>query len=160
MSLHVGQSAPGFSLYDSSKTLTNLSDFVGKKNVLLLFFPQSFTGVCTKELCGVRDDIARYNRVDTAVFGISVDSIFTLAAFKEAQALSFPLLSDFNKEISAAYDCLYESFTDMNMKGVSKRSAFVIDKQGIIQYAEVLDNAGQVPDFEAIHAVLDQLAGQ
>ena len=160
MSLHVGQSAPGFSLYDSSKTLTNLSDFVGKKNVLLLFFPQSFTGVCTKELCGVRDDIARYNRVDTAVFGISVDSIFTLAAFKEAQALSFPLHSDFNKEISAAYDCLYESFTDMNMKGVSKRSAFVIDKQGIIQYAEVLDNAGQVPDFEAIHAVLDQLAGQ
>lgn len=160
MSLHVGQSAPGFSLYDSSKTLTNLSDFFGKKNVLLLFFPQSFTGVCTKELCGVRDDIARYNRVDTAVFGISVDSIFTLAAFKEAQALSFPLLSDFNKEISAAYDCLYESFTDMNMKGVSKRSAFVIDKQGIIQYAEVLDNAGQVPDFEAIHAVLDQLAGQ
>jgi peroxiredoxin len=160
MSLHVGQSAPGFSLYDSSKTLTNLSDFVGKKNVLLLFFPQSFTGVCTKELCGVRDDIARYNRVDTEVFGISVDSIFTLAAFKEAQALSFPLLSDFNKEISAAYDCLYESFTDMNMKGVSKRSAFVIDKQGIIQYAEVLDNAGQVPDFEAIHTVLDQLAGQ
>ena len=160
MSLHVGQSAPGFSLYDSSKTLTNLSDFAGKKNVLLLFFPQSFTGVCTKELCGVRDDIARYNRADTAVFGISVDSIFTLAAFKEAQALSFPLLSDFNKEISAAYDCLYESFTDMNMKGVSKRSAFVIDKQGIIQYAEVLDNAGQVPDFEAIHAVLDQLAGQ
>jgi peroxiredoxin len=160
MSLHVGQSAPRFSLYDSSKTLTNLSDFAGKKNVLLLFFPQSFTGVCTKELCGVRDDIARYNRADTAVFGISVDSIFTLAAFKEAQALSFPLLSDFNKEISAAYDCLYESFTDMNMKGVSKRSAFVIDKQGIIQYAEVLDNAGQVPDFEAIHAVLDQLAGQ
>ena len=159
MPLHVGQSAPGFSLYDSSKTLTNLSDLAGKNNVLLLFFPQSFTGVCTKELCGVRDDIARYDRADTAVFGISVDSIFTLAAFKEAQAISFPLLSDFNKEVSAAYDCLYESFTDMNMKGVSKRSAFVIDKQGIIQYAEVLDNAGQVPDFNAIHAVLDQLGG-
>lgn len=159
MSLQVGQSAPDFSLYDSSKTLTNLADYAGKKNVLLLFFPQSFTGVCTKELCAVRDDIARYDRVDTAVFGISVDSIFTLAAFKEAQSISFPLLSDFNKDVSAAYDCLYESFTDMNMKGVSKRSAFIIDKQGIIQYAEVLDNAGMVPDFEAIHAALDKLAG-
>ncbi|MFM7709478.1 MAG: redoxin domain-containing protein [Ferruginibacter sp.] len=159
MPLSVGQAAPHFSLYDSSKTITSLADFAGKKNVLLLFFPQSFTGVCTKELCGVRDDIARYDRADTAVLGISVDSIFTLAAFKEDQSISFPLLSDFNKETSAAYDCLYASFTDMNMKGVSQRSAFVIDKQGIIQYAEVLDNAGQVPNFDAIHAVLDQLAG-
>ncbi|HNP55203.1 MAG TPA: redoxin domain-containing protein, partial [Ferruginibacter sp.] len=123
----------------------------------LLFFPQAFTGVCTKELCAVRDDIARYQNSQAQVLGISVDSVFTLAKFKEEQNYNFPLLSDFNKEVSEAYGSIYESFTDMGMKGVSKRSAFVIDRAGIVQYAEVLDNAGQVPNFEAIQACLNSL---
>ncbi len=157
MSLQIGQKAPEFSLYSSTKEKINLSDFTNQKNVLLLFFPQAFTGVCTNELCGVRDDIARYSNANAQLLAISVDSIFTLAKFKEDQQYNFPMLSDFNKEVSASYHSMYESFTDMNMKGVSKRAAFIIDKQGIIQYAEVLESAGDVPNFTAINDILSTL---
>jgi peroxiredoxin len=158
MSIQVGQNAPDFTLYSSSKEKITLSDFAGKKNVLILFFPQSFTGVCTTELCGVRDDIARYQNADVEVIAISVDSIFTLAKFKELQQLNFTLLSDFNKEVSTSYDSIYESFTDMNMRGVSKRSAFIVSKSGTVEYAQVLESAGDVPDFVAINQVLDRLS--
>jgi glutaredoxin-dependent peroxiredoxin len=157
MSITVSQQAPDFSLFDSEMKEVKLSNFKNEKNVLLLFFPMAFTGTCTKELCGVRDDIARYSNTNAQVLGISVDSVFTLAKYKEDQAYNFPLLSDFNKEISTTYDTIYESFTNMNMKGVSKRSAFIIDKAGIVQYAEVLESAGDVPDFEAINEKLESL---
>ena len=157
MPLQAGQKAPQFSLHASMNEKISLSDFAGKKNVLLLFFPQAFTGVCTKELCAVRDDIGRYNQANAEVLGISVDSVFTLAKFKEEQQFNFPLLSDFNKEVSTAYESIYASFTPMDMKGVSKRAAFVIDKQGVIQYAEVLESAGDVPNFDKINEVLSQL---
>lgn len=155
--IQIDQKAPDFTLYDSDKNKVTLSSFNGTQNVLLLFFPLAFTGVCTRELCSVRDDIGRYDNANARVLGISVDSVYSLAKFKMEQAINFPLLSDFNKEASTAYGCIYESFTDMHLKGVSKRSAFVIDKQGIIKYAEVLDNAGQIPDFQAIHKILDTL---
>ena len=158
MPLQIGQPAPSFSLFNSEKSKVNLSDYQGKKNVLLLFFPQAFTGVCTKELCAVRDDIARYNSADAEVLGISVDSVFTLARFKEDQQYNFQLLSDFNKEVSSLYETIYASFTDMGMKGVSKRSAFIIDKQGVIQYAEVLESAGDVPNFDAINDTIKRLS--
>ena len=158
MSINVAATAPDFMLYDASMKPVKLSDYAGKKNVLLLFFPMAFTGVCTKELCGVRDDIARYTNANAEVLGISVDSVFTLANFKEQQGYNFPLLSDFNKEVSTAYDSIYESFTDMKMTGVSKRAAFIIDKAGIVQYAEVLASAGDVPNFEAINEKLASLA--
>ena len=150
--------APDFSLYDSEKNKVSLSDFRDRKNVLLLFFPVAFTSVCTKELCDVRDDISRYSNTNAQVLGISVDSIFTLAKFKEEQGYNFPLLSDFNKEVSAAYGSIYDSFTDMMMRGVSKRSAFIIDKKGIVQYAEVLESAQDVPDFTQINAKLESLS--
>jgi peroxiredoxin len=153
--IQVGQKAPEFSLYDSEKQKVNLSDYKGK-NVLLLFFPQAFTGTCTKELCSTRDNIALYNQANAQVFAISVDSIFTLGKYKEDQHLNFPLLSDFNKEISAAYGSLYDNFV-FDMKGVSKRSAFVIDKEGIVRYAEVLESAGDLPDFTAIQKTLIDL---
>lgn len=152
MKLEVGQKAPDFSLYDSDKNKVSLSDFRGRQ-VLLLFFPQAFTSVCTKELCNVRDNITQYNQVNAQVLGISVDSVFTLKKYKEEQQLNFPLLSDFNKEVSAAYGALYDTFA-FDMKGVSKRSAFVISEEGIIQYAEVLDNAGDLPNFASIEAAL------
>lgn len=155
MSLQPGQPAPDFSLYDSEKNKLTLSDLKGN-NVLLLFFPQAFTGVCTKELCSIRDNIGRYQHANAKVLGISVDSVFTLAKFKEEQQYNFPLLSDFNKEVSEKYQTLYHDWI-LDMKGVSKRSAFVIDKEGIIQYAEVLESAGDLPNFEAIHGVLDRL---
>jgi len=152
MKIEVGQKAPDFSLYDSGKNKVSLSDYSGKQ-VLLLFFPQAFTGVCTKELCNVRDHIAQYNNVNAQVLAISVDSVFTLAKYKEEQQLNFPLLSDFNKTVSETYGVLYETFV-FDMKGVSKRSAFVIDESGVVQYAEVLENAGDLPNFESIEAAL------
>ena len=157
MALQIGQPAPNFTLFSSQKEKISLNDFAGNKNVLILFFPQSFTGVCTKELCSVRDDIARYNNANAEVLAISVDSIFTLAKFKEDQQLNFTLLSDFNKEVSALYESIYASFTDMDMHGVSKRSAFIVDKQGIIQYAQVLESAGDIPDFNAINETLNRI---
>ena len=153
MKLAVGQKAPGFTLFNSNKEKVSLEDFKGKK-VLLLFFPQAFTGVCTKELCGVRDNLSWYNNVDAQVLGISVDSVFTLNTYSKEQSFNFPLLSDFNKEVSREYGSLYDTWI-FDMKGVSKRSAFVIDREGIIRYAEVLDNAGDVPDFDKINAAIE-----
>ncbi|HEY4209116.1 MAG TPA: redoxin domain-containing protein [Puia sp.] len=155
MSVQVGQPAPAFSLYDSEKKKVSLEDFKGK-NVVLLFFPQAFTGTCTKELCSMRDNIALYDQVNAQVFGISVDSLFTLARYKDDQQLNFPLLSDFNKDVSKAYGCLYDTFV-FDMHGVSKRSAFVVDKLGIIRYAEVLETASDLPDFSKIQKTLSEL---
>lgn len=155
MKIETGQIAPDFTLYSSDKKQVTLSDQKGK-NVLLLFFPLAFTSVCTNELCSIRDNIGFYNNINAEVFGISVDSLQTLSKFKEDQKLNFTLLSDFNKEVSPLYGSMYEMF-GYNMKGVSKRSAFIIDKEGIVRYAEVLDNAGEVPDFEAINRVLTGL---
>lgn len=155
MKIEVGQAAPDFTLYDSEKKQVTLSDLKGH-NVLLLFFPLAFTSTCTKELCAVRDNITWYNNVDAMVFGISVDALHTLARFKEDLKLNFTLLSDFNKDVSSLYGSIYEMF-GYNMKGVSKRSAFVIDKGGIVRYAEVLENASLVPDFDAINATIAAL---
>ncbi len=151
----IGQTAPDFTLYDSEKKEVTLSALKGQP-VLLLFFPLAFTNVCTKELCSVRDNISLYNDIKVKVFGISVDALQTLAKFKEDQQLNFSLLSDFNKEASRAFDSIYEMF-GFNMKGVSKRSAFLIDKEGIVRYAEVLENASEVPNFQAIQAAMTYL---
>jgi len=155
MKIEIGQQSPDFTLYDSDKKKVTLSQF-NERNVLLLFFPFAFTGTCTKELCSVRDNIALYNNANAQVFGISVDSIYTLAKYKEEQGLNFPLLSDFNKEVSVAYDCLYDYFS-YDMRGVSKRSAFVIDKRGVIRYAQVLERATDLPDFNAIQETLNSI---
>lgn len=156
MAIEVGQTAPDFTLYDSEKNQVTLSELRGK-NVLLLFFPLAFTSVCTAELCSVRDNLKMYENLSVQPLGISVDSLHGLAKFKGEQNLNFPLLSDFNKEVSETYGSLYETF-GYGMKGVSKRSAFIIDKDGVVQYAEVLDNAGLQPDFDAIKVKLRALS--
>ena len=155
MNIEIGQPAPDFTLYDSTKNKITLSD-IKRRNVLLLFFPLAFTSTCTAELCSIRDNISFYNNVNATVFGISVDSLHTLAKYKADQDLNFTLLSDFNKEVSSLYGCLYEMF-GYNMKGVSKRSAFVIDKNGIVRYAEVLENASEQPNFKNITLILEGL---
>ena len=152
MKIQIGDVAPDFTLYDSDKKQISLSNFRGQ-NVLLLFYPVAFTSTCTKELCYVRDNISLFNNIDAVVLGISVDSLYTLAKFREEQGLNFTLLSDFNKEVSKLYDALYDDFS-YNMKGVSKRASFVIDRQGTIQYGQVLANASEFPDFEAIKTSL------
>lgn len=155
MAIQVGDKAPAFKLHSSDKQEVALSDYEGK-NVVLLFFPLAFTGVCTTELCSMRDNIADYEGLDAQILAVSVDSLFTLDKFKSEQNLNFPLLSDFNKETAVAYGALYEEFV-LGMKGVAKRSAFVIDKEGVIRYAEVLDNAGELPNFEAVKETLSAL---
>lgn len=152
MNLELGQKAPDFSLYDSDRNKVSLSDYKGK-NVLILFFPQAFTGTCTTELCSVRDDIARYSHAGAEVLAISVDSTATLHKYKELEGYNFRLLSDFNKEVSRSFGSIYEVWFS-EMKGVSKRSAFVIDKEGVVKYAEVLENADDLPNFESINQIL------
>jgi glutaredoxin-dependent peroxiredoxin len=156
MAVAVGQKAPDFKLFSSEKQEISLTDFAGK-NVVVLFFPLAFTGVCTAELCSLRDDIATYQGLDAQILGISVDSLFTLEKFKAEQNLNFPLLSDFNKEAATAYGAIYENFV-LGMKGVAKRSAFVVDKAGNIQYAEILESAGDLPNFAAVKETLAKLA--
>lgn len=155
MKIQIGQPAPDFTLYDSEKNKLTLSDLKGQ-HVLILFFPLAFTSTCTAELCSVRDNLSFYNNAKAKVLGISVDSLHTLARYKKDQSLNFSLLSDFNKEVSSLYGSLYDVF-GYNMRGVSKRAAFIIDRIGIIRYAEVLENAGHQPDFEKINAVLTTL---
>ena len=155
MKLEAGQLAPDFLMFDTDKKPIRLSEQKGK-NIVLLFFPFAFTSTCTAELCSTRDDISFYNNSNAQVYGISVDAPYSLRVYREQQNLNFPLLSDFNKTVSETYGCLQDRW-GMELKGVSKRSAFVIDKEGIIRYAEILDDAGKLPDFDAIKKTLEQL---
>lgn len=153
--MKTGEKAPDFKLFNTQKKEVSLSDHRGK-NVLLLFYPFAFSGTCTTELCSIRDSFSIYNSANAEVFGISCDSVFTQIRFKEEQKLNFELLSDWNKEVSRSYCSLYDSFV-FGTKGVSKRSAFVIDKEGVIRYAEVLETAGDQPNYKAIQDCLASL---
>lgn len=155
MAITVGQAAPDFKLFNSDKKEISLSDYKGK-NLIILFFPQAFTGTCTTELCSMRDNYNIYASLNTDIVGISVDSLFTLAAYKKDQNLNFDLLSDFNKNICKEYDSYLEDFA-FGMKGVSKRSAFVVDKNGAIQYAEICEKLTDLPNFDAIKACLETI---
>ncbi len=155
MAIQQGQMAPDFSLFNTEKIKVSLADYKGK-NLVILFFPLAFTGVCTTELCTVRDNLNVYTSLNADVVGISVDSLFSLGKFKEEQQYNFPLLSDFNKETSQAYGTFYDEFV-LDMKGVARRAAFVVDKDGMVQYAEVLESAGDLPNFDAIKEALSGL---
>lgn len=154
MSLKIGDLAPDFKLFSKNTTGEpkefSLSDYKGKK-VVLLFYPLSYTGVCTTEMCTVTEGFEKYAELDAVVLGISVDSIFTQEAWAKANGITIPLLSDFNSTVSSLYGTKYDDggFV-LGMNGVSKRAAFVVDKEGKIAYAEVLDNAGELPNFNAI----------
>ncbi|MGI4019975.1 MAG: redoxin domain-containing protein [Janthinobacterium lividum] len=152
MSIQIGQPAPQFTLFSSDLKEVSLASFTGKK-VIIHFFPMAFTGTCTTQLCTMRDNFSFYEGLNAQVLGISVDSPFTLAKYKEDNHYQFPLLSDFNKEVSNAYDAIYQEFK-FGLKGVSKRAAFVIDENQQIIYAEVLESAGDLPDFAAIDALI------
>jgi glutaredoxin-dependent peroxiredoxin len=155
MAIQLGQAAPDFKLFNTEKKEISLTDYRGK-NVVILFFPLAFTGVCTAELCSIRDNYNVYTSLNTDVIGISIDSLFTLEQFKKDQNYNFDLLSDFNKTASKDYETIYDTFA-FGMVGVSKRSAFVVDKNGILQYAEVLEDAGKQPNFDAIKACLEKI---
>lgn len=155
MTLSVGTTAPKFTLKTKTPeglSEVSLSSHQESSSVVLLFFPFAFTGVCTEETCAVRDDLSAYEDLNAKVYGISVDSPFAQEAMALKENLNFPLLSDFNKEVSHAYGVLYEDF--IGFKGVSKRSAFVISKEGEILLAWSSEDPKQLPDFQAIKAVL------
>jgi len=153
MALKIGDKAPDFTLKNTDGEDVTLSSQLDN-NVILLFYPLAFTSVCTKELCYTRDHLKEFEELDAKVFAISVDSFFTLKEFKKAQNFNFTLLSDFNKEVSEKYDALYDEF--LGYKGVAKRSAFVIGKNGKIKFAEILEDAGELPDFDAVKSALAQ----
>lgn len=155
MALSKGSKAPEFTL--KTKTAEGLADVsladnFGKQKTVLLFFPLAFTSVCMDEMCAVNQSLDDYSKLNAQVYGISVDSPFTQEKMAEVDNLKFPLLSDFNKEVARAYDVLFEDL--LGLKGVAKRSAFVIDEEGTIIYAESSDDPKQLPDFEAIKAAL------
>ena len=155
MALAIGTKAPLFTLKSKNADGLqdiSLSDQLGKKKTILLFFPFAFTNVCMKEMCDVNDSLNAYSELNAAVFGISVDSPFAQEQMAQVDHLKFPLLSDFNKEVSAMYDVLYSDL--LGFKGVSKRSAFVIDEEGIILYSQSSDDPHDLPDFDAIKAAL------
>lgn len=155
MNLSIGVEAPNFTLKTKNAEGLQeiaLSSFKGESNVVLLFFPFAFTGVCTEETCSVRDDLSSYEELDAQVLGISVDSPFAQEAMALKEGLNFPLLSDFNKNASKEYGVLYEDF--IGFEGVSKRSAFVISKEGTITFSWSSDDPKQLPDFESIKNAL------
>jgi peroxiredoxin len=151
----IGENAHLFTLKDSDCKDVSLSDYNGKP-VVLLFFPLAFTGVCTEELCHMRDNFKKFESLNAEILAISVDSPFTLAKFKAEHNLNFKILSDFNKDVSQAYGAFYEDFV-LGLKGVSKRATFVIDKDGKIQYQEILENAGNLPNFTELENALANL---
>lgn len=153
--LTVGSAIPAFSIVDTDKKNITHENLKGQP-VLILFFPFAFTSVCTAELCSVRDDISRYDALNIHVLGVSTDSPFTLAKFKSDQGLNFTLASDYNKGMSKAFGAFYDEFA-FGLLGVSRRAAFVVDADGVVRYAEVLDSAGDLPDFNAIHEVVATL---
>lgn len=152
MSLNTGDTAPNFTLQDSKGKPVTLQQLTENGKALILFYPLSFSGTCTGQMCEMRDNMKIFNAFDTTVAAISVDSFFVQREFKKANNLNFPILSDFNREVSAAFGILYEDF--YGLKGVSKRAAFVIDRDLTIKYAEVLEDADQLPNIKAIRKEL------
>lgn len=154
MAIEVGQEAPDLELpVAGSQEKFKLSDYKGKQPVVLLFFPLAWTGVCTQQMCDARDAMNKFEKLDAKVVGISVDSPFALNKFKADQGLNFDLASDFNRSAVEAYDCKYEEL--LGFKGVAKRSAFVINKEGKVAYAVVNESAKDVPSLEEIQAALN-----
>jgi peroxiredoxin len=164
MALSVGTTAPDFTLTTlgaAGPELFKLSENLGSSSILLLFVPMAFTGVCTTEFCEISKGINEYEKLNATVIGISGDNPFAQKAWAEKEGITLKLLSDYDHHVATAYDVAYSAFLpDKNliMGGVPKRSAFIIDKAGVIQYAESHDSPGQLPDFDAIKARLAELA--
>lgn len=160
MAIKVGEKAPDFAAKKADgKEVSNfrLAEEIGKDNLVLAFFPAAFTGVCTKEMCTFRDEIAEYGKLGARVFGISVDMPFSLNKFHQENTLSFPLLSDFNKEAITRFGVAYEDF--LGLKGVAKRSVFVIDRKGVVRYVWTTDVAKDFPPLADVRKAIGGLKG-
>lgn len=163
MALSIGVKAPDFTLptktSEGPQPIT-LSDSFGKGNTLLLFFPMAFTGTCTTEMCGISNGLREYRELSATVYGISGDNPFAQEAWAQKERIAVPLLSDYEHRVALQYDVAYDSFLPqlhLPMGGVAKRAAFIIDRDGVIQYSESNEDARMLPDFEKIKAKLSEL---
>ena len=159
MPISVGSKAPDFKL--KSKTADGLKDVqlsanFGSKNTVLLFFPLAFTGVCTQELCDITVGLGSYSSLNADVIGISVDSPFAQEAWAQKEKIGITLASDLNKTTTDAYGVRFPNLADIG--DTSARAAFVIDKAGVVQYAEQTATPKDLPNFEAVKAALAKLA--
>lgn len=153
----VGQPAHPFTLPSKPGNPVDVGALLGKEPVVLLFMPLAFSGVCTTEVCTLRDDWSRWSGLGAKVFGITVDSPFATDKFRETERLPFPILSDFNKDVARAYGVLHEDL--MGLKGVAKRSVLVIGRNGKVAFRWVTDNPGvQIPFEDVVKAL--ELAAQ
>ncbi|MBL9160420.1 MAG: redoxin domain-containing protein [Verrucomicrobiales bacterium] len=163
MALSIGEKAPDFQLTTlgaNGPELVKLSDHIGQSNIVLLFVPMAFTGVCTQEFCSVTSELAEYENLNAKVLGISGDNPFAQKAWADKEGIGLTLLSDYEHAVAKAYGVAYDSFLpekNLTMGGVPKRSAFIVARDGTIAYAESSDNPGQLPDFAAIKAKLGEL---
>lgn len=158
MTLDISQPAPDFHAKRADGENVGdfrLSEVLGQENVVLAFFPLAFTGGCTQEMCTFRDQLAQFNDLNAQVYGISVDSPFSLNVFIQQNGLTFPLLSDFNRDISRSFGVLHEEL--MGLRDISKRSVFVLDLKGVVRYRWISEDPGQLPDFEAVQSALREL---
>jgi peroxiredoxin len=164
MAINIGDQAPDFTLVSKGPDgpeLVKLSELVGKSNLVLLFVPMAFTGVCTTEFCDITRGISAFEELDAKVIGISGDNPFAQEAWAQKEGIGIQLLSDYEHEVAKAYGVAYDQFlpdANLIMGGVAKRSAFVVDKQGIVRYAEVQDHPKDLPDFDAVKETLKGLA--
>jgi len=152
MSLAVGDKAPDFTLPNQDRTSVTLSEELTKGPVVLAFFPAAFSGTCTKEMCTFRDSMSELNRMSASVLGVSTDTFFALKAWADAQHLTFPLLSDYNKTVINQYGVVNPDM--IGLKNIAKRATFVIDRSGIIRHSEVLEDARNEPDYEKVRSAL------
>jgi peroxiredoxin len=152
MSVRQGDRAPGFTLPARPGEKEDVGASIGRDKVVLLFFPLAFSPVCTDEMCGLRDGWDQWKSLDAKIFGISVDSPFVTAKFRDELKIPFPILSDFNREVARTYDVLHEELA--GLQGVAKRAAFVIDTDGTVVYDWVSDDPKQMPDFDAVKAAV------
>ena len=156
MAVQVGQAAPAFSLIDTDRKVRTLDEFKGSKTVLV-FYPGAFTGVCTKEMCAIRDSMSRFNASEAKVVGISVDSPFANKAFASQNQLDFPLLSDYTRATVTAYGILLDNFSGLPGYVASQRAVFALDKDGIVRYVEVTASPGVEPNYDALTAAVAKI---
>ena len=155
MAAEVGSKAPNFSLVNGERETVKLSDATATGNVVLAFFPGAFSGTCTKEMCAFRDSMSQLKGLNANVLGISTDTFFTLKAWGDQQKLGFPLLSDYNKEAIKAFDVVNPDM--VGLKNIARRAVIVLDKDGVVRYREVLDDARNEPDYARLKDALGKL---
>jgi peroxiredoxin len=158
MPVEVGQRAPDFTLYDNERHQRTLSEYQGK-NLVLAFFPGAFTGVCTTEMCALRDRADQFNSLNAQVLAISVDPPFAQKAWADQNNLNFPILSDFSRQVVNQYDVALQNLAGLEGYVAARRAVFVVDKEGVVRYRWVGASPGVEPEYDEIREALDRLPG-